>query len=467
MKPSSNSLNLALYYSLLFFALAKKEFVYETNEEAQHYHTLQLNSFLPSSNCTPSAKGDKKAGYLEVVHIHGPCSKLSEDMVTPLTVEEIFTHDQSRVDSIRARLTTGSKTTLPAIPGSIIGSSNYIVTVGLGTPTKYLSLVFDTGSVLTWTQCQPCDGTCYTQLEPIFAPSASTTYSNISCRSTKCVGLASATSNKPGCSSNKCIYRINYGDKSFTTGLFGKDKLKLTSKDIVNDFYFGCGQNNQGTFNGAAGLLGLGRDNLSIVSQTATKYGKVFSYCLPSKSSATGYLTFGSSIVSKNVKYTPFSPQSQGSNFYGLDLLAIYVSGTKLAISPTVFTSAGMIIDSGTVITRLPPTAYSALRKAFRAGMKKYKLTKPFSILDTCYDVTNTSNVTIPKISMLWGGNVLVETPPSGIIYKNGNSQVCLAYASNMKDSELAVFGNFQQQTLQVVYDENAKKVGFAPGGCA
>nr|XP_043616698.1 aspartyl protease family protein At5g10770-like [Erigeron canadensis] len=474
MTPTSNSFILFLSCSLFFFALARNEFVHKPNEKALHYHNLQTSSFLPSSTCILSAKGNKKIGSLEVVHKHGPCSTFSEDMVKPLTVEEIFTHDQSRVDSIRARLTIkkaeteplGSKATLPAKSGSTIGSGNYIVTVGLGTPKKDLSVIFDTGSDLTWTQCQPCARSCYSQQDPIFAPSASATYSNISCTSTECAGLTSATGNTPSCSSTTCVYGIQYGDQSFSVGFFGKEKLTLTSKDIVDDFYFGCGQNNQGLFGGAAGLLGLGRDKLSIVSQTAAQYGKVFSYCLPSRSSATGYLTFGKSGASNNVKYTPIS-SSQGSSFYGLNLLSIYVGGAKLAISPTVFQSSGMIIDSGTVITRLPPTAYSALRKAFRAQMTKYTLTKALSILDTCYDFTNTPTITIPKISMLWGGNVLVDTASSGILYANGISQVCLAYAPNGDDSDIAIFGNTQQKTLQVVYDVNAGKVGFAQGGCA
>ena len=101
--------------------------------------------------------GDKRKGSLEVVHKHGPCSKFSEDVIKPLTAEEIFTNDESRVHSIRARLAfnkgekdaVGSKVTLPAKSGEIIGSANYIVTVGLGTPRKDMSLTFDTGSDLT------------------------------------------------------------------------------------------------------------------------------------------------------------------------------------------------------------------------------------------------------------------------------------------------------------------------------
>ncbi|KAL7584086.1 hypothetical protein Lser_V15G44388 [Lactuca serriola] len=476
MTPS-NSLVLVLSYSFLFFlVIAREGHTLDRSIEAHHYHTLELSSFLPSSICIPPTKDAKKQGSLQVVHKHGPCSTIKEDMVKPLTVEEIFSHDQSRVDSIHSKLTTitttgkkdtkTSKATIPAKSGSTIGSGNYIVTVGLGTPKKDLSLIFDTGSDLTWTQCQPCARSCYSQQEPIFTPLSSTSYTNISCTSTECSGLISATGNTPGCSSSTCVYGIQYGDQSFSVGFFGTEKLTLTSKDIIDNFYFGCGQNNQGLFGGAAGLLGLGRDKLSIVSQAAKKYGKVFSYCLPSRSSSTGFLNFGGGGASTGVKYTPLST-SQGSSFYGLDLEYIIVGGKKLAISPTVFSTSGMIIDSGTVITRLPPTAYSALSTAFKAQMTQYPLTKALSILDTCYDFTKFSSVKIPKISMVWGGNTIVDIAASGTLYANGISQVCLAFAANGDDSDLAIFGNTQQKTLEVVYDVNGGKVGFGNGGCA
>ncbi|KAK9069520.1 hypothetical protein SSX86_011424 [Deinandra increscens subsp. villosa] len=477
---SSHSLILLVSYCSFFFFF----FAAAATKEAHHYHhhTLQLTSILPSSVCNPSTTGNKRRGsVLEVVHKHGPCSMLS---MNPLKVEEdLFTHDQSRVDSIRVRaklaqnmtaktdvvLLAGSKATLPVKPGSSIGSGNYIVTIGLGTPAKQLSLVFDTGSDLTWTQCEPCARSCYTQQQPVFAPSASTTYSNISCAATQCSDLTSATGNTPACSSSTCVYGIQYGDQSFSAGFFATEKLTLTSKDVVNGFYFGCGENQQGLFGMTAGLLGLGRDKLSIVSQTANKYGRVFSYCLPSRSSSSGYLTFGRGALARNIKYTPLVSTSRGGgSFYGLTLTGITVGGRRLVISPTVFQTSGMIIDSGTVITRLPPTAYSALSKAFRAQMSKYPLTKGVSILDTCYDLSKFTTISIPKISMVWGGNTNVELAPQGILFAAGGaSQVCLAFAANGDDSDIGIFGNVQQTTMAVVYDVAGRKVGFGPQGCA
>ncbi|MFS7968578.1 putative aspartic peptidase A1 family, aspartic peptidase domain superfamily, xylanase inhibitor [Helianthus anomalus] len=100
---------------------------------------------------------------------------------------------------------------------------------------------------------------------------------------------------------------IQYGDRSFSLGYFRKDKLTITSQDMINDFYFGCGQDNEELFRGVAGLLGLVQDKLSLVSQATGKYGKVSSYCLPSQSSSVGHFTFGNDRTASNAKHTPFS----------------------------------------------------------------------------------------------------------------------------------------------------------------
>lgn len=272
--------------------------------------------------------------------------------------------------------------------------------------------------------------------------------------------------NTPGCSSSTCVYGIQYGDSSFSVGYFGSDKLTLTSTDVFDNFYFGCGQNNRGLFRGSAGLLGLGRDKLSLISQTASKYNKLFSYCLPSSASSNGFLAFGGS-PSQATKFTPLSTTSAGTSFYGLDLEGISVGGRKLAISASVFTTAGAIIDSGTVITRLPPAAYSALRSAFRQSMTKYPTAPALSILDTCYDFSKYTSISVPKIGFFFNGGVFVNIDAKGILYANSTSQVCLAFAGNSDASDVAIYGNVQQLTLEVFYDGSAGKVGFAPGGCS
>ncbi|XP_050218267.1 aspartyl protease family protein At5g10770-like [Mercurialis annua] len=442
----------------------------------QQFHTIQLTSLLPSASCKSSSKvsSNENKAILKVVHKHGACSDLhNHHKAKAPTHEEILLQDQSRVDSIHSKLFVGlssdvktADATLPAKDGQTIGSGNYIVTVGLGSPKKDLSLIFDTGSDLTWTQCEPCVKSCYSQKEPIFNPIHSTSYTNVSCGSALCDSLISATGNIFNCDSSTCVYGIQYGDSSFSVGYFGKEKLTLTPTDVFEGFSFGCGENNKGLFGGAAGLLGLGRDKLSLVSQTAQKYNKLFSYCLPSSPSSTGFLSFGGQ-PSISASFTPLATISAGASFYGLDFTAISVGGRKLTISPSVFSTAGTIIDSGTVITRLPPAAYSALSSAFRKLMSKYPSAPALSILDTCYDFSKFSTVTVPKIGLYFSGNVHIDIDQTGIFYVNDPTQVCLAFAGNSDAGDVGIFGNVQQKTLEVVYDGAAGKVGFAAGGCS
>ncbi|GAV77595.1 Asp domain-containing protein [Cephalotus follicularis] len=386
--------------------------------------------------------------------------------------EEILRLDQDRVDSIHSKISNSNaiakdSTTLPAKSGAILNSGNYFVTIGLGTPKKELSLIFDTGSFLAWTQCEPCSGSCYRQQEPIFDPSASTSYNNITCNSATCQSSSSATGTQPGCSDSTCTYATAYGDGSATAGFLGNDALTLTDTDIVSNFVFGCGENNTGLFHGTAGLLGLGRDPLSIVSQTAQEYNQVFSYCLPSTASLTGSLTFGSPLASQSFSYTPLSSNQQTTSFYGLDTKGITVNGTTVNIDPSVWSTAGTIIDSGTVITRLPPDAYSAMRDAFKQGMTQYPTAPPYgSFFDTCYDLSEYPNATLPVISLLFNGSVTVPVPVSGTLYQIQNNQSCLAFAPNGSPNDVAIYGNQQQLTIGVVYDVPGNQVGFANNVC-
>ncbi|PSS01056.1 Aspartyl protease family protein [Actinidia chinensis var. chinensis] len=468
-----------LFSSLFIFSLCSSNKGYalgggERETLESHSHTVRISSLLPASVCSPSIEGNSsKRGSLKVVHKNGPCSHLSPDKSATPTATQILTRDQSRVNSIQYRLSfsstqnllQGKRTKLPANSGRSLGSGNYIVTIGLGTPKKDLSLIFDTGSDLTWTQCQPCVKFCYDQQEPILDPSLSTTYKNVSCNSVQCNKLSSATGHSSGCSGTTCLYGIQYGDSSFSVGYFGTETLTLTPTDVFPNFLFGCGQNNQGLFGSTAGLLGLGRDPLSVVSQTASKYGKYFSYCLPTPSGSNGYLTFGKES-SSSLKFTTISINSRGPSFYFIDIMAIKVGGQTLSISQSVFKTAGTIIDSGTVITRLPPAAYSALRAAFRQQMP-YPMAAAMSLLDTCYDLSKYTTVNVPTISFVFGGNVVVPIVAKGILYGSRASQLCLAFAGNSDASDVGILGNVQQQTLAVVYDVSGGKLGFGKGGCS
>lgn len=170
-------------------------FLFTALDDFQYLH--------PNNGFTIYASANESDSSLKVVHRHGPCFKPNGEKGKWPSHTEILLQDQSRVNSIHSKLSAKTSgrldkmkdkgSTLTAIHGSVVGSGNYIVTVGIGTPKRKFSLIFDTGSDLTWTQCKPCAGFCYQQKEKIFDPKLSKSYRNVSCSSAVCSSLESAT----------------------------------------------------------------------------------------------------------------------------------------------------------------------------------------------------------------------------------------------------------------------------------
>ncbi|KAJ6914893.1 hypothetical protein NC651_017006 [Populus alba x Populus x berolinensis] len=160
------------------------------------------------------------------------------------------------------------------------------------------TLEFDTGSGITWTQCQPCSGPAIR-------------------RRNKC----SIQPSQP----RTIMFRVSQHHATCSLPVKGVALLKLDMPLPISR------------------LLGLSPSSESLPSQTAEKYQRQFSYCLPSSPSSTGYLNFGGK-VSQTAGFTPLSPDF--SFYYGIDIVGISVGGSQLPIDPSIFTTSGAIIDS-------------------------------------------------------------------------------------------------------------------------
>ncbi|CAL5054604.1 unnamed protein product [Urochloa decumbens] len=435
----------------------------------QSYKFLSLDSLKSDAVCSePIAFPLSGSATLPLHHRHGPCSPLTDKKMP--TLEELLRRDQLRAAYIQRKFSGDdakggagddgqqSNATVPTTLGTYLDTLQYVIPVSLGSPAMNQTMFIDTGSDISWVQCKPCSQ-CHSQVDPLFDPSSSSTYSPFSCSSATCTQLGQEGN---GCSNSQCQYIVRYGDGSSTTGTYSSDTLVLGSNNVTN-FQFGCSQMESGFLldDQTDGLMGLGGGAQSLVSQTAGTFGTAFSYCLPPTASSSGFLTLGAATGGSGFVTTPMLRSSQVPTFYGVRLVAIKVGGRQLLIPRSVF-SAGTIMDSGTIITRLPRTAYSALSFAFRAGMRRYPPAPPSGILDTCFDFGGKSNVTIPSVELVFSGGAVVNLDFSGILLDN-----CLAFAGNRDDySSFGIIGNVQQRTFEVLYDVGGGSVGFRAGAC-
>ncbi|CAN4088608.1 unnamed protein product [Withania somnifera] len=442
----------------------------KTLQKIQHNHNEPSCSYQKS-------RGENGAIILEMKD-KDYCSRSRGDMNERL--HKRLLADDIRVRSIQSYIKKISSqqveallqttTQIPINSGVSLQTLNYIVTVTLG--GRNMTVIVDTGSDLTWVQCQPCK-LCYNQPEPLFNPSISPSFQSVACNSSACQSLESATGNSGLCgtTSQTCSYHVSYGDGSFTKGDLGQDHLVLGSSSIEN-FVFGCGRNNRGLFGLASGLMGLGRSDLSLISQTSGVFGGVFSYCLPSmEAESSGSLVFGGDAsVFKNttsISYAKMVPNPQLFSFYFLNITGMTVGG--VSVQDSSFGKSGFLIDSGTVITRLPPSIYKAVKAEFLKQFSGYPSAPGYSILDTCFDLSAYEEVNIPTIKIYFEGGAEMEVDVAGVFYfvKNDASQVCFALASLPYEDEIGIIGNFQQINTRVIYDTKLSQVGFAKETCS
>ncbi|XP_015570839.2 aspartyl protease family protein At5g10770 [Ricinus communis] len=438
---------------------------------------LKSNTDTNSSCLSQKSKREKGATILEMKH-RDFCNSSGKSTDWNKKLQKSLILDDFRVRSLQSRIKSifsgnnidALDSQIPLSSGVRLQTLNYIVTVEIG--GRNMTVIVDTGSDLTWVQCQPCR-LCYNQQDPLFNPSGSPSYQTILCNSSTCQSLQYATGNLGVCGSNTptCNYVVNYGDGSYTRGDLGMEQLNLGTTHVSN-FIFGCGRNNKGLFGGASGLMGLGRSDLSLVSQTSAIFEGVFSYCLPTTAAdASGSLILGgNSSVYKNttpISYTRMIANPQLPTFYFLNLTGISIGG--VALQAPNYRQSGILIDSGTVITRLPPPVYRDLKAEFLKQFSGFPSAPPFSILDTCFNLNGYDEVDIPTIRMQFEGNAELTVDVTGIFYfvKTDASQVCLALASLSFDDEIPIIGNYQQRNQRVIYNTKESKLGFAAEACS
>lgn len=378
------------------------------------------------------------------------------------------------MSSLAATTTTTTTTTSSSDPKNKIkssvhaGSGEYLMDIAIGTPPKSYAAILDTGSDLIWTQCKPCTD-CFQQPTPIFDPKKSTSFSELSCSSKLCSALPTSA-----CDTGKsCEYLYSYGDQSSTQGSLASETFTFDDKVTVPNVGFGCGTDNEGGgFSQGAGLVGLGRGPLSLVSQLEEPK---FSYCLTSiddKSTSTLLMGSFASNAKRNssVQTTTLIKNPSYPSFYYLSLKGITVGDTKLtSIDESVFAlnsdgTGGMIIDSGTTITYLEESAFGVLAKEFISQTNMPVDKSGSTGLDVCFVLPeNAESVEVPKLVFHFDGADLDLPAENYMIADSSSGVACLAMGSS---NGMSIFGNVQQQNMLVLHDLKAETLSFMPTQC-
>ncbi|XP_027086443.1 probable aspartyl protease At4g16563 [Coffea arabica] len=392
----------------------------------------------------------------------------------------------------------------------------YLISLNVGNPSQTIQVYMDTGSDLTWVPCGnltfnciDCDDNKNRNIMASFSPFSSSSSIRDSCSSLFCIDIHSSDNSYDPCTVAGCslvtllkstCYRpcpsfaYTYGE-GVVSGILTRDTLRVHASSPagafreIPKFCFGCIGT---TYREPIGIAGFGKGPLSLPSQLGFLQ-KGFSYCFLSFKFAndpniSSPLIVGDQAISskEHMQFTPMLKCPVYPNFYYIGLEAISVSNitsTEVPLSLREFDSlgnGGMLIDSGTTYTHLPKPLYTNLLTVLQS-MTTYPRateTEMRSGFDLCYRIpcpkNNTLEDDLPSITFHLLNNVTLALPQGNSFYAmaapvNYTVVKCLLFQS-MDDNvygPAGIFGSFQQQNMEVVYDLEKERIGFQPTDCA
>ncbi|KAF5956550.1 hypothetical protein HYC85_003775 [Camellia sinensis] len=334
--------------------------------------TAKANSFLfnnrtaatttTTSSTTPIGITKPQRLVIKLIHINSILSPHYNPNATITDhAEQTIKSSTAHFTYLQKKLQTNSANDddhdagVNVVPSNI--SLQFLANLYLGDPPSPQLVSIDTVDNLLWIQCLPCIN-CFNQSAPIFNPSKSSQFTNLSCNSQLCFTTGGQCS-----SDDACPYTVSFNNGVNSTGTLAQDYLILNDNTSTTiPLVFGCGHENVGSTDGQqSGILGLAPGNVSIVSQM----GSTFSHCFGNISNPN--YTHNRLVLGGQAEFLGSStPLDTFNDLYYVTLEGISVGDTRLIIDPFSFKRSpsgfgGMILDSGTMLTWLAIAAYYPL----------------------------------------------------------------------------------------------------------
>ncbi|KAG0492259.1 hypothetical protein HPP92_005657 [Vanilla planifolia] len=361
----------------------------------------------------------------------------------------------------------------------------YSVEIGIGKPPKPYFLDVDTGSDLTWVQCDfPCIS-CYKGPHPLYEP---TKNQLVPCNDPLCAAVQESTSHDGSGTPDLCHYKVEYLDGTGSRGVLVTDffAFRLRNSTVVRpSLAFGCGYEQSGEHSATDGVLGLGLGKASIPSQLCDLgvCRMVMGHCLGRQQA--GFLFFEMTSFARRPSLGHPFPESGSSHCnrrqaaacneanYGVrqrQLLHLFQQSSApipafcgvlfsciLFLKIIQHSSCSMINNDVSKTSLKPEPEENALPNCWKA-------TTPFeSVLDL--------KKYFRTLILGFGGKApaVMEIPPENyfIVTKQGNACLGILNGSREGLGDLNLIGDISMQDLVVVYDNERQRIGWARlAGC-
>ncbi|GFP89823.1 aspartic proteinase asp1 [Phtheirospermum japonicum] len=360
------------------------------------------------------------------------------------------------------------------VSGDVYPNGYYYVTISVGQPPQNYYLDIDTGSDLSWLQCDaPCTK-CTPAPNGLYKPQKNL----ITCVDPICASLHGSESHNCPSPQEQCDYEVDYADSGSSLGVLVKDSvpLKLMNGTVVApQLVFGCGYNQEVPdlthLSYTDGVLGLGTGNSSILKQLHNMglTRNVVGHCLSGQGG--GFLFFGDDFLPRSgIVWKPVSSQSK---HYSLGLADL-----KFGDQATNIKGLQIVFDSGSTYTYFCSHAYSALVSMIKGNLNGKQLkdevedkslpmcwkgAKPFkSIRDVV------SHFKPLALSFTHAQNVQFQMRPESylIVTKKGNVCLGILDGGEVGLEDINVIGDISLLDKLVIYDNERQQIGWAPANC-
>ncbi|KAK4370462.1 hypothetical protein RND71_009937 [Anisodus tanguticus] len=321
-------------------------------------------------------------------------------------------------------------------------------------PNPYF-LDIDTGSDLTWLQCDAPCAKCTPAPHSLYKPHKNV----VTCKDPVCMSLHWPKNHPCHDPNEQCDYEVEYADRGSSLGVLVKDTfpLRFTNGSIVvPHLVFGCGYSQEVPASThppfTDGILGLGDGKSSIVSQLSGLglIRNVIGHCLSGQGG--GFLFFGDDVLpSSGIAWRPIE-QTSSEKHYSLGQAELIFDGQATGVE-----GLPIIFDSGSTFSYFSSEAYDILLSSIKKNMNAKQLT------DAADD---------KSLPVCWSGSKSFKSLNDATIYfkpltlsfiKAKNVELSFSFCLRLILFLLSMISLLDKM---VIYDNEKKQIGWLPANC-